>query len=176
MSDEDVAKVLQEIQDQQIPPARIKEAPPMEIYEQAVRQTDEPMLGTTDFQQDTTVALNQKVIDVGTQIMDELDIPRNPKVLISDQIKEAILLANENKIYRDKFAEVLSRNNLTVNQLSDFFRESVADSARRMQQLSVIKQSLKKVGQDLGEIEKQEGFYSNFIDNYSDIIRSLYGS
>lgn len=173
MSDEDVAKVLQEIQDQQIPPARIKETPPMEIYEQAIRQTDEPMLGTTDFQQDTTVALNQKVIDVGTQIMDELDIPRNPKVLISDQIKEAILLANENKIYRDKFAEVLSRNNLTVNQLSDFFRESVADSARRMQQLSVIKQSLKKVGQDLGEIEKQEGFYSNFIDNYSDIIRSL---
>ena len=173
MSDEDVAKVLQEIDEQKIPPARIKETPPMEIYEQAIRQTDEPMLGTTDFQQDTTVALNQKVIDVGTQIIEELDIPRNPKVLISDQIKEAILLANENKIYRDKFAEVLSRNNLTVNELSGFFRESVADSARRMQQLSVIKQSLKKVGQDLGEIEKQEGFYSNFIENYSDIIRSL---
>jgi hypothetical protein len=173
MSDEDVAKVLQEIDEQKIPPAYIKDQTPIEVYEQAIRQTDEPMLGTTDFQQDTTVALNQKVIDVGTQIMDELDIPRNPKVLISDQIKEAILLANENKIYRDKFAEVLSRNNLTVNQLSDFFRESVADSARRMQQLSVIKQSLKKVGQDLGEIEKQEGFYSNFIENYSDIIRSL---
>lgn len=173
MSDEDVAKVLQEIDGQKIPPAYIKDQTPIEVYEQAIRQTDEPMLGTTDFQQDTTVALNQKVIDVGTQIMDELDIPRNPKVLISDQIKEAILLANENKIYRDKFAEVLSRNNLTVNQLSDFFRESVADSARRMQQLSVIKQSLKKVGQDLGEIEKQEGFYSNFIENYSDIIRSL---
>lgn len=173
MSDEDVAKVLQEIEDQQIPPAYIKDQAPIETYEQAMRQTDEPMLGTTDFQQDTTVALNQKVIDVGTQIIKELDIPRNPKILISDQIKEAILLANENKIYRDKFAEVLSRNNLTVNQLSDFFKESVSDSARRMQQLSVIKQSLKKVGQDLGEIEKQEGFYSNFIDSYSDTIRAL---
>ena len=173
MSDEDVAKVLQEIEDQQIPPAYIKDQAPIETYQQAMRQTDEFMPSTTDFQQDTTVALNQKVIDVGTQIIEELDIPRNPRVLISDQIKEAILLANENKTYRDKFAEVLSRNNLTVNQLSDFFRESISDSARRMQQLSAIKQSLKKVGQDLGDIEKQEGFYSNFIDNYSDTIRAL---
>ena len=173
MSDEDVAKVLKEIDEQKIPPARIKEPAPIEVYEQAMRQTDEPMLGTTDFQQDTTVALNQKVIDVGTQIMDELDIPTNPKVRISDQIKEAILLADENKIYRNKLKEVLKRNNLTVEQLMGLFRESVSDSARRMQQLSVIKRSLKRIGQDLGEIEKEEGFYANFIQDYEDTIRSL---
>jgi len=173
MSDEDVAKVLKEIDEQKIPPARIKEPAPIEVYEQAMRQTDEPMLGTTDFQQDTTVALNQKVIDVGTQIMDELDIPTNPKVRISDQIKQAILLADENKIYRDKLKEVLKRNNLTVEQLMGLFRESVSDSARRMQQLSVIKRSLKRIGQDLGEIEKEEGFYANFIQDYEDTLRSL---
>ena len=173
MSDKDVAKVLQEIDEQKIPPARIKEPTPIEVYEQAMRQTDEPMLGTTDFQQDTTVALNQKVIDVGTQIMDELDIPTNPKVRISDQIKQAILLADENKIYRDKLKEVLKRNNLTVEQLMGLFRESVSDSARRMQQLSVIRRSLKRIGQDLGEIEKEEGFYANFIQDYEDTLRSL---
>jgi hypothetical protein len=105
--------------------------------------------------------------------MDELDIPTNPKVRISDQIKEAILLADENKIYRNKLKEVLKRNNLTVEQLMGLFRESVSDSARRMQQLSVIKRSLKRIGQDLGEIEKEEGFYANFIQDYEDTLRSL---
>jgi hypothetical protein len=173
MSDEDLAKTLYEIQSGEMPPSRVREDVPIGEYEGTIARTDEPGLSAIDFQKDTTTALNQKIIDVGTQIMDELDIPMNPKVRISDQIKEAILLANENKTYRDKFAEVLVRNNLTVDQLSGFFRESVADSARRMQQLSAVKQSLKKIGQDLGQIEKEEGFYSNFIDSYSDTIRAL---
>ena len=173
MSDEDLAKTLYEIQSGEMPPSRVREDVPIGEYEGSIARTDEPGLSATDFQKDTTTALNQKIIDVGTQIMDELDIPMNPKVRISDQIKEAILLANENKTYRDKFAEVLVRNNLTVDQLSGFFRESVADSARRMQQLSAVKQSLKKIGQDLGQIEKEEGFYANFIKDYDDTLRAL---
>ena len=177
MTEDQLNKALNDIQAQRIPPAYMEDDTPFQIleeqYERFAQQTEQPTLGMDDFQLDTRVALNQKIIDVGTEILDELDIPRNNKVLISDQLKEAILLAETNKTYRNKLADILSRNNLTVNQLSEFFRESIADSARRMQQLSVVKQSLKKIGQDIGEIEKQEGFYSNFIEQYTDIIRSL---
>lgn len=177
MTEDQLNKALNDIQAQRIPPAYMEDDTPFQIleeqYERFAQQTEQPTLGMDDFQLDTTVALNQKIIDVATEILDELDIPRSNKVLISDQLKEAILLAESNKTYRNKLAEILSRNNLTVNQLSELFRESISDSARRMQQLSVVKESLKKIGQDIGEIEKQEGFYSNFIEQYTDIIRSL---
>jgi len=173
MSEDELTKTLDDIRSDRIPPPYVRDDVPFQLYEEAVQQTDQPTLGTVDFQPETTVGLNQRIIDVGTQIIDELDIPRNPKVLISDQIKEAVLLADSDKTYRNKLADVLSRNNITVNQLSEFFREGIADSARRMQQLSVAKQSLKKIGQDIGEIAKEEGFYSNLISEYTDVIRSL---
>lgn len=173
MSEDELTKTLDDIRSDRIPPPYVRDDVPFQLYEEAIQQTDQPALGTVDFQPDTTVGLNQRIIDVGTQIMDELEIPRNPKVLISDQLKEAILLADSNKVYRDKLADVLSRNNITINQLSEFFRESIADSARRMQQLSVVRQSLKKIGQDVGEIAKEEGFYSDLITQYTDVIRSL---
>lgn len=173
MSDDDLAKTLDEIQSGEMPPSRVREDVPIGEYEGTIARTDEPGLSATDFQKDTTVALNQKAIDVGMQIIEELDIPMNPKVRISDQIKEALLLANENKTYRDKFSEVLVRNNLTVDSFAGLFKESISDSARRMQQLSSMKQSLKKIGQDIGEIEKEEGFYANFIEDYEDTLRAL---
>ena len=86
---------------------------------------------TPDFQRDTTVALNQKVIDVGTQIIDELKIPRNPNVRISDQLKEAVLLADSSPKFMKQFTGILERNNMSVEDLSSVFRESVSDSARR---------------------------------------------
>lgn len=173
MSEDELTKTLDDIRSNRIPPPYVRDDVPFQLYEEAVQQTDQPTLGTVDFQPDTTLALNQKIIDVGTQIIDELEIPRNPKVLISDQLKEAILLADSNKVYRDKLADVLSRNNITVNQLSELFRESITDSAKRMAQLSVIKQSLQKIGKDVGEIAKEEGFYSDLITQYTDVIRSL---
>jgi hypothetical protein len=173
MSEDELTKTLDDIRSDRIPPPYVRDDVPFQLYEEAVQQTDQPTLGTVDFQPDTTLALNQKIIDVGTQIIDELEIPRNPKVLISDQLKEAILLADSNKVYRDKLADVLSRNNITVNQLSELFRESITDSAKRMAQLSVIKQSLQKIGKDVGEIAKEEGFYSDLITQYTDVIRSL---
>jgi hypothetical protein len=173
MSEDELTKTLDDIRSNRIPPPYVRDDVPFQLYEEAVQQTDQPTLGTVDFQPDTTLALNQKIIDVATQIIDELEIPRNPKVLISDQLKEAILLADSNKVYRDKLADVLSRNNITVNQLSELFRESITDSAKRMAQLSVIKQSLQKIGKDVGEIAKEEGFYSDLITQYTDVIRSL---
>ncbi|MDA1056690.1 MAG: hypothetical protein O3A58_02525 [Proteobacteria bacterium] len=173
MSEDELTKTLDDIRSDRIPPPYVRDDVPFQLYEEAIQQTDQPTLGTVDFQPDTTLALNQKIIDVGTQIIDELEIPRNPKVLISDQLKEAILLADSNKVYRDKLADVLSRNNITVNQLSELFRESITDSAKRMAQLSVIKQSLQKIGKDVGEIAKEEGFYSDLITQYTDVIRSL---
>ena len=128
---------------------------------------------TPDFQRDTTVALNQRVIDVGTQIIDELKIPRNPNVRISDQLKEAVLLADSSPKFMKQFTGILKRNNMSVEDLSSVFRESVSDSARRMQQLAVANKSMKKIGQELGEIAQDDDWYSNFAAAYTDIIRSL---
>ncbi len=133
----------------------------------------EPKPDGKDFQTDTTTGLNQRVIDVGMEILEELEIPQNKNVRISDQLKEAVLLANSSPKFYKKFVDTLQKNNLTVEELSTVFRESISDSARRMQQLSVAKKSMKKMGQDLGEIAPDEGWYANFAKEYTDIVRGL---
>lgn len=189
MTDQEVMQTYDDIVNDRLPPAR-DEMPDDVFFEmyadeiQAassggninnVRAEDviDPTPDGRDFQTDTTTGLNQRVIDVGMQIMDELEIPRNPNVRISDQLKEAVLLANSSPKFMDKFVETLKKNNLTVEELSTVFKESISDSARRMQQLSTASKTMKRIGQELGEIAPDEGWYANFAKQYTDIIRDL---
>ena len=166
--------------------AQFQDQPPVSAYADELASSDggninniraedviDPTPDGRDFQTDTTTGLNQRVIDVGMEILEELEIPKNNNVKISDQLKEAVLLANTNPKFYRKFVDTLQRNNLTVEELSSVFRESISDSARRMQQLSVAKQSMKRMGQELGEIAPDEGWYANFAKEYTDIIRDL---
>ena len=166
--------------------AQFQDQPPVSAYADELASSDggninniraedviDPTPDGRDFQTDTTTGLNQRVIDVGMEILEELEIPKNNNVKISDQLKEAVLLANTNPKFYKKFVDTLQRNNLTVEELSSVFRESISDSARRMQQLSVAKQSMKRMGQELGEIAPDEGWYANFAKEYTDIIRDL---
>ena len=185
MTDQEVMQTYDDIVNDRLPPVR--DEVPLEMYADEIQaassggninnvRADDVIDSTPDgkdFQTDTTTGLNQRVIDVGMQIMDELEIPRNPNVRISDQLKEAVLLANSSPKFMDKFVETLKNNNLTVEELSTVFRESISDSARRMQQLSTASKTMKRIGQELGEIAPDEGWYANFAKEYTDIIREL---
>lgn len=184
MSDEEVLVAYDDVINNRIPPAR--DEVPLELYADDIKTASggninnvrvddivDPTPDGKDFQTDTTTGLNQRVIDVGMQIMDELEIPRNPNVRISDQLKEAVLLANSSPKFMTKFVDTLKKNDLTVEELSTVFKDSISDSARRMQQLSAAKQSMKRMGQELGEIAPDEGWYANFATQYTDIIRDL---
>lgn len=184
MSNEEVLVAYDDVINNRIPPAR--DEVPLELYADDIEAASggninnvrvddivDPTPDGKDFQTDTTTGLNQRVIDVGMQIMDELEIPRNPNVRISDQLKEAVLLANSSPKFMTKFVDTLKKNDLTVEELSTVFKDSISDSARRMQQLSAAKQSMKRMGQELGEIAPDEGWYANFATQYTDIIRDL---
>lgn len=185
MTDQEVMQTYDDIINDRLPPVR--DEVPLEMYADEIQAASsggninnvraedviDPTPDGRDFQTDTTTGLNQRVIDVGMQIMDELEIPRNPNVRISDQLKEAVLLANSSPKFMDKFVETLKKNNLTVEELSTVFRESISDSARRMQQLSTASKTMKRIGQELGEIAPDEGWYANFAKEYTDIIREL---
>ena len=185
MTDQEVMQTYDDIVNDRLPPVR--DEVPLEMYADEIQAASsggninnvraedviDPTPDGRDFQTDTTTGLNQRVIDVGMQIMDELEIPRNPNVRISDQLKEAVLLANSSPKFMDKFVETLKKNNLTVEELSTVFKESISDSARRMQQLSTASKTMKRIGQELGEIAPDEGWYANFAKEYTDIIREL---
>ena len=185
MTDQEVMQTYDDIINDRLPPVR--DEVPLEMYADEIQAASsggninnvraedviDPTPDGRDFQTDTTTGLNQRVIDVGMQIMDELEIPRNLNVRISDQLKEAVLLANSSPKFMDKFVETLKKNNLTVEELSTVFKESISDSARRMQQLSTASKTMKRIGQELGEIAPDEGWYANFAKQYTDIIRDL---
>ena len=183
MSDDDVLVTYNQVINNEIPPVR--DEVPLGVYADDIAAaeggninkvkaddvTDTP--DGKDFQTDTTTGLNQKVIDVGQEIIKELNIPVSKNVRISDQLKEAVLLANSSPKFFNQFVDILKRNDLTVEELSSVFKESISDSARRMQQLSAAKQSMKRMGQELGEIAPDEGWYANFAKEYTDIVRDL---
>ena len=183
MSDGDVRQAYSDVVNNKIPPVR--DEVPLGVYADDIASAEggninkvkaDDVIDTPDgkdFQTDTTTGLNQKVIDVGQEIIKELNIPVSKNVRISDQLKEAVLLANSSPKFFNQFVDILKRNDLTVEELSSVFKESISDSARRMQQLSTAKQSMKRMGQELGEIAPDEGWYANFAKEYTDIVRDL---
>ena len=158
---------------------RFEEGPPVETYADDianVRTIKDIAPDNKDFQTDTTVDLNDRLVEVGVKIMDDLEIPRNPNVRISDQLEEVLFQAEGNPVAREKLDSVLKNNNITLPQLSNLFRGSIADSARRMQKLSSVSKSIENLAAKIGKTAKPETWAAklyNFIKQADNIRRGL---
>ena len=181
---EDIANeiVTFEVQGKPIPESfarKFEESPPVETYLDDianVKTIKDVAPDNKDFQTDTTVDLNDKLVEVGVKIMDDLEIPRNPAVRISDQLEEVLSQAEGNPVAREKLDSVLKNNNITLPQLSNLFRGSIADSARRMQKLSSVSKSIENLAAKIGETAKPETWTQrlyNFIKQADNIRRGL---
>ncbi len=159
--------------------ARFDSLPPVESYADeiaATRTINDISPDGKDFQTDTTVDLNDRLVEVGIKIMDDLEIPRNPNVRISDQLEEVLFQAEGNPVAREKLDTVLKNNNITLTQLSQLFRGSIADSARRMQKLSSVSRSIQNLSEKIGKTAKPETWTAklyNFIKQADNIRRGL---
>lgn len=187
MSDEEVLVAYDDVINNRIPPAR--DEVPLELYADDIKTASggninnvrvddivDPTPDGKDFQTDTTVDLNDKLVEVGVKIMDDLQIPRNPAIRISDQLEEVLFQAEGNPVAREKLDSVLKKNDITLPQLSQLFRGSIADSARRMQKLSSVSKSIEKLAEKIGKTAKPETWTAklyNFIKQADNIRRGL---
>lgn len=187
MSDEEVLVAYDDVINNRIPPAR--DDVPLELYADDIKAASggninnvrvddivDPTPDGKDFQTDTTVDLNDKLVEVGVKIMDDLQIPRNPAIRISDQLEEVLFQAEGNPVAREKLDSVLKKNDITLPQLSQLFRGSIADSARRMQKLSSVSKSIEKLAEKIGKTAKPETWTAklyNFIKQADNIRRGL---
>jgi|11BtaG_2_1085332.scaffolds.fasta_scaffold04535_1 hypothetical protein len=187
MSDEEVLVAYDDVVNNRIPPAR--DEVPLELYADDIEAASggninnvrvddivDPTPDGKDFQTDTTVDLNDKLVEVGVKIMDDLQIPRNPAIRISDQLEEVLFQAEGNPVAREKLDSVLKKNDITLPQLSQLFRGSIADSARRMQKLSSVSKSIEKLAEKIGKTAKPETWTAklyNFIKQADNIRRGL---
>ena len=191
MSDDDVLVTYNKVINNEIPPRPIE---PKSFYKEQDALADEYVAAEggninkvkaddvidtpdgKDFQTDTTVDLNDRLVEVGIKIMDDLEIPRNPAIRISDQLEEVLFQAEGNPVAREKLDSVLKKNDITLPQLSQLFRGSIADSARRMQKLSSVSKSIEKLAEKIGKTAKPETWtsrLSNFIKQADNIRRGL---
>lgn len=187
MSNEEVLVAYDDVINNRIPPAR--DEVPLELYADDIKAASggninnvrvddivDPTPDGKDFQTDTTVDLNDKLVEVGVKIMDDLQIPRNPAIRISDQLEEVLFQAEGNPVAREKLDSVLKKNDITLPQLSQLFRGSIADSARRMQKLSSVSKSIEKLAEKIGKTAKPETWTAklyNFIKQADNIRRGL---
>ena len=169
--------------------AQFQDQPPVSAYADELASSDggninniraedviDPTPDGRDFQSDTTVDLNDRLVEVGIKIMDDLNIPRNPAIRISDQLKEVLFQAEGNPVAREKLDSVLQKNNITLPQLADLFRGSITDSARRMQKLSSVSKSIENLAEKIGKTAKPETWTTklyNFIKQADNIRRGL---
>jgi hypothetical protein len=126
-----------------------------------------------DLQTDFDLDINQKGIDVGVQILDELKIPRDPNIKISDQILYAIQLINRSPEYKNAFINVLKRNKINENEFAQMWRLGTADSARRLAQLSVASRAMKNIGDEIAGTAPKEGMAGGLIKSFGDTAYKL---
>jgi len=126
-----------------------------------------------DLQTDFDLDVNKKGIDVGIEILDELQIARDPNIKVSDQIFDALQLINRNDKYKQTFIDVLKRNNINENEFAQMWRLGVRDSARRLAQLSVAKKAMKDIGQEISGIAPPEGMAGGLIRSFGDTAYKL---
>ena len=126
-----------------------------------------------DLQTDFNLDISQKGIDVGIEVLDELQIPRDPNIKISDQLFDALQLVNKNETYRKAFTDVLKRNNINEIQFAQLWRLGASDAGRRLAQLSVAKKAMKDIGQQISETAPQEGMASSLIKSFGDTAYKL---
>jgi hypothetical protein len=186
MSDDDVLQTYSDVINNEIPPVR--DEVPLGVYADDIAAAEggninkvkaDDVIDTPDgkdFQTDTTVDLNNRLVEVGVKIMDDLQIPRNPEVKISDQLEEVIFQAEKNPAAREKLEPVLKRNDITFEELSQLFRGSIADSARKMQKLSAVSRAIANLSEKIGKTAKPETWtskLSSFIKQADNIRRGL---
>jgi hypothetical protein len=186
MSDDDVLQTYSDVINNEIPPVR--DEVPLGVYADDIAVAEggninkvkaDDVIDTPDgkdFQTDTTVDLNNRLVEVGVKIMDDLQIPRNPEVKISDQLEEVIFQAEKNPAAREKLEPVLKRNDITFEELSQLFRGSIADSARKMQKLSAVSRAIANLSEKIGKTAKPETWtskLSSFIKQADNIRRGL---
>lgn len=187
MTDQEVMQTYDDIVNDRLPPVR--DEVPLEMYADDIEAASggninnvrvddivDPTPDGRDFQTDTTVDLNDRLVEVGVKIMDDLEIPRNPEIKISDQLEEVLFQAEGNPVAREKLDSVLEKNNITLPELSQLFRGSIADSARRMQKLSAVSRSIQNLSEKIGKTAKPETWTArlyNFIKQADNIRRGL---
>ena len=118
-----------------------------EIAEQVREELAET---TPDIQADINLGLNQNIIDTGVELLNELQIPRNPQIQISDQLFDALQGIDEQPLAKGVFDKVLKRNNIKdPMELLQLFKIAASDSGKRLNQLSVAQKRLQNIASDL---------------------------
>ncbi len=126
--------------------------PPKTAYSRELaEEAREELADTTpDVQADINLGLNQNIIDVGVELLNELKIPRNPSIQISDQLFDALQGIDEEPLKRGIFDEVLKRNNIKdPMELLQLFKIAASDSGKRLNQLSLAQKRLQTIADDL---------------------------
>ena len=126
-----------------------------------------------DFQADINLELNQKGIDVGVEILDELKIPRNPNVQVSDQLFDVLQLVKNQPVYKDSFLKILKKNNINEIEFAQLFKLGASDAGRRLAQLSIAKKSMKEIGGELSGLAPQDGMATNLLTKFGDTAYKL---
>jgi hypothetical protein len=121
-----------------------------------------------DFQADFNLELNQKAIDMGVDILDTLQIPRNPNIQISDQLFDVIQMIPNVPRYKEVFVDILKRNNINENQFAQLFKLGASDAGRRLAQLSVANAALKNVGAELSGIAPKDDMATGLLRGFQD--------
>lgn len=129
---------------------------------------------TPDTQIDLDLGLNQKLIDVGIEILDKLKIARNPSIQISDQLFDVLNLMPEIPEYKQVVVDVLKRNNLTdPTQLTDLFKIGVSDAGKKLNQLSIAAKKLITVVDELSGNAPKETWTQNLFRKFGEGIYAL---
>ena len=124
-------------------------------------------------QADIDLELSQKGIDVGIQILDELNIPRDPAIQVSDQIFQALQLVNRDSGYKEAFLNILQKNKINEIEFAQLFKLGASDAGKRLAQLSVAKKSMKDIGDQLSGLAPKEGMADGLLRKFGDSAYAL---
>lgn len=108
-----------------------------------------------DIEPNLSLDVSDKAVNVAIEFMNNMKIPRNPNVQISDQIFDVLQLASDRKEYADAFADTLKRNNINEIEFAQLFKLSGSEAGKRLNQLSRASKGMRNISQIIsGEVEK----------------------
>jgi len=167
MTDEQVAEALDDIQSGMVPPKWINEQAPEfdellerrtfanEYSEQFAREIRDRLPAEAiepDFTPAITTKNYKEYLRIGTQVLEDLNIPLSKK-RITDQIFETISLLNVNDDIAKSFNKVLAKNDLTMDEFNQLARFGISEDARRMNLAGQAKKAIeKKMSQEALEV------------------------
>jgi len=124
---------------------------------------------TEDIQPELTVGLNKKTVDTAVDILNELNIPRDPNVQISDQILDAIQLSKTSPQYKDVFTDVLKRNKIDLLEFSQFLKINASDAGKKLARFSVAEKRLNEIGQEISGVATKDSWGAATIKGLRDL-------